>query len=72
MSEEKKVNETEEKKVNETEEKHGVELTEEELEQVTGGEIHISYVVDELSGGVGNYGVTVRMNPVCPGINDDD
>ena len=28
---------SEEKKVNETEEKHGVELTEEELEQVTGG-----------------------------------
>ena len=37
MSEEKKVNETEETKVNETEEKHGVELTEDELEQVTGG-----------------------------------
>ena len=47
------------------------ELTEEELEQVTGGEIHISYVVDGLSGGVGTYGVTVRMNPVCPGINED-
>ena len=33
------------------------ELTDEELAQV--------------SGGVGTYGVTVRMNPVCPGINDD-
>ena len=28
------------------------ELTEDELEQVTGGEIHISYVVDELCDGV--------------------
>ena len=28
------------------------ELTEEELAQVSGGEIHISYVVDELCGGV--------------------
>ena len=36
----------------ETVNKKLAELTEDELEQVTGGEIHISYVVDELCGGV--------------------
>ena len=45
--------------------KEEVETQDEKIKELTDEELA------QVSGGVGTYGVTVRMNPVCPGINDD-